>query len=46
VENINEFVVYISSSLIEDAANKKATVTRVPSGQVEVINSKVLCSPL
>lgn len=46
MENINEFVVHIRISLKEGAANKKATVTRVPSGQVEVITSEVLCSPL
>lgn len=41
---MNEFVVHIRISLIKDATNKKATVTRVPSGQVEVITSKVFAN--
>ena len=32
-------------SLIEDAANKEATETRVPFGKVEVITSKMLRLP-
>jgi len=31
--------------LLRIAANKEATELRVPSGEVEVINSKVLRSP-
>ena len=37
-----ELVAPIRMSLIEDAANKEATETRIPIGKVEVITSKML----
>jgi hypothetical protein len=37
-----ELLAPIRMSLIEDAANKDATETRVPIGKVEVITSKML----
>jgi hypothetical protein len=44
--DIPELVVPIRMSLIKDAANKEATETRVPIGNVEVITSKMLRLPL
>jgi hypothetical protein len=43
--DIPELVAPIRMSLIEDAANKEATATRVPFGKVEVITSKILRLP-
>jgi hypothetical protein len=43
--DIPELLVPIRISLIEDAANKQATETRVPFGKVEVITSKMLRLP-
>jgi hypothetical protein len=43
--DIPELVAPIRMSLIEDAATKEATETRVPFGKVEVIISKMLRLP-
>ena len=44
--DIPSLVAPLRMSLIEDAANKEATETRVPVGNVEVITSKMLRLPL